>query len=366
GTTTSSSIVDLRADAHTMPCEEMRRVMAEAEVGDDFWGEDPSVNRLQQRCAQMFGREAALFVASGTMANLLALMSHCQRGEEFIVGKNSHNHKWEQGNYAQFAGISANTTSINQRGELPLDEIRINKSTDAMQMPITRLICLENTHNFAGGKPLSVEYLNEVRKIADEHKLKIHVDGARIMNAAVALGVTVRELAAPADSVSMCFSKVGRDQYSICIQGIGAPIGSILVVGTKQFISAARTRRNALGGGWGKAGVLAAAAEWGLERAEETARIDNERAKRLAEGINQIVPENFHPSLRAVDTNITNIVVVETGGRLNPQKVHSRLESQGVRTFILDPTRLRMVVHRSVDDEGIEKAIEAFRMVVND
>ncbi|GMT04387.1 hypothetical protein PENTCL1PPCAC_26561 [Pristionchus entomophagus] len=206
----AASFVDLRSDTVTLPCDEMRKIMAEAQVGDDVYGEDPTVNRLQQRCADLFGKEAALFVTSGTMANLLAVMGHCQRGDEIIVGKDSHIHRWEQGNYAQFGGISANTTSINERGELPLDEIRANIRVDDCHMPSTRLICLENTHNYAGGKPLSVAYLNEVRKIADEHKLKIHVDGARIMNAAVAQGLTVADLAAPVDSLMMCFSKVSN------------------------------------------------------------------------------------------------------------------------------------------------------------
>ncbi|GMR32454.1 hypothetical protein PMAYCL1PPCAC_02649 [Pristionchus mayeri] len=361
----AAAFVDLRSDTVTTPCEEMRRVIKEAEVGDDVYGEDPSVNRLQQKCADLFGKEAALFVTSGTMANLLAVMSHCQRGEEIIVGKDSHIHRWEQGNYAQFAGISANTTSINERGELPLDEIRGNIRVDDCHMPATRLICLENTHNYAGGKPLSVAYLQEVRKIAEEHSLKIHVDGARIMNAAVAQGVSVAELAAPVDSLMMCFSKVNHALSLHSSLGVGAPVGSILV-GSKQFIATAYRRRKALGGGWRQAGILAAAAEWGLERAEETTKNDHRRALRLAKGINEIVSENLRSSLRAVDDNITNIVVVHTGGKLNPSKVTSILHSHGVLAMAFDGTRVRMVVNRCVDDEGIEKTIEAFREVVKE
>ncbi|GMT32970.1 hypothetical protein PFISCL1PPCAC_24267, partial [Pristionchus fissidentatus] len=358
----SATFVDLRSDTVTVPCEEMRRVMAEATVGDDVYGEDPTVNRLQQRCAVLFGKEAALFVASGTMANLLAMMSHCQRGDEIIVGKESHIHRWEQGNYAQFAGISANTTSVNARGELPLDEIRANIRVNDCHMPSTRLICLENTHNYAGGKPLSIQYLNKVRKIADENNLKIHVDGARIMNAAVAQGVTVADLAAPVDSLMMCFSKVQYNSNNLFSQGIGAPVGSILV-GSKDFIALAHRRRKALGGGWRQAGIIAAAAEWGLERAEETTREDHRRAKKLAKGINEAVEENLRSSLRAVEDNITNIVVVHTGGKLTPSKVTSILQSHGVLAMAFDSTRVRLVVNRCVDDEGIEKTIEAFREV---
>ncbi|TMS36110.1 hypothetical protein L596_003361 [Steinernema carpocapsae] len=200
--------VDLRSDTVTKPCPQMREIMAKSIVGDDVYGEDPTINELESRCAKLFGKEAALFVATGTMGNLIALMANTQRGDEIIVGKDSHIHRWEQGNYAQYAGVSAATLQVQNDGTLAVEDIRSVVRCIDDHMPTTRLICLENTHNFAGGKAISLEYIMKVREIADQYNLKMHLDGARIYNAAVKLGLSVAELCAPFDTVQMCFSKV--------------------------------------------------------------------------------------------------------------------------------------------------------------
>ncbi|KAK0396467.1 hypothetical protein QR680_001726 [Steinernema hermaphroditum] len=347
----SKEYVDLRSDTVTRPCAEMRGIMAKAIVGDDVYGEDPTINALEERCAKLFGKESALFVATGTMGNLIAVMGNTARGDDIIVGKDSHIHRWEQGNYAQFGAVSASTVEVQKDGTLKVDDIRrAIRSTDD-HMPTTKLICLENTHNFAGGKAISLEYITKVRAVADEHNLKLHLDGARIYNAAVKLNTSVAELCKPFDTVQMCFSK-----------GLGAPVGSI-VVGSKEFIKKARRIRKALGGGWRQGGVLAAAAMYALDIAEATIREDQRRAMELAKGLSAVITGKFSKFV-SVDSpldEITNMVLLRCKGVLTPRDIVAHLKSAGILVMHFDDERVRMVMNRGVDDEGVARLIQAFK-----
>jgi threonine aldolase len=240
-------IVDLRSDTLTKPTPAMRQAMAEAEVGDDVFGEDPTVNRLEEMAAERLGKEGGLFVASGTMGGMVCHMAHCQRGDEIIIGDKSHTFLFEQGGSATVAGIHPRTVPNQPDGKLALDEIEAAIRPDNDHFPRTRAILLENTHNLCNGYPLDFDYMQKVGELARRYGLKVHVDGARLFNAATALDVNANELVAEADSVSFCLSK-----------GLAAPVGSV-VCGTKDFIARARRARKVLGGGMRQAGVLAAA-----------------------------------------------------------------------------------------------------------
>ncbi|PIO75149.1 L-allo-threonine aldolase domain protein [Teladorsagia circumcincta] len=305
----SAQFVDMRSDTVTLPSDEMKQAMVNAMLGDDVYGEDETVNNLEATCAELFGKEAGLFVVSGTMGNLLAIMAHCQRGDEIIVGKHNHIHRWEQGNYAQLAGVSATTTDVDTEGKMKIEDIEEAIRVRDIHMPNTRLICLETTHNYSGGRALSMEYLKSVRVLASKYGINVHIDGARIYNASVALGVEVRDIAQYADSVMMCFSK-----------GLGAPIGSILV-GSRTFIDKARRSRKAVGGGWRQAGVLAAAANIALDKAEDTIKRDHANAKKLASGINAITPKELRHTIHAPDVGITNMVILKCSNGVSPAQV---------------------------------------------
>ncbi|PIO56089.1 putative L-allo-threonine aldolase, partial [Teladorsagia circumcincta] len=302
----SAQFIDMRSDTVTLPSDEMKQAMVNAMLGDDVYGEDETVNKLEARCAELFEKEAGLFVVSGTMGNLLAIMAHCQRGDEIIVGKHNHIHRWEQGNYAQLAGVSATTIDVDSEGKMKIEDIEEAVRVRDIHMPNTRLICLETTHNYSGGRALHMEYLKSVRELASKYGLNIHIDGARIYNASIALGVKVRDIAQYADSVMMCFSK-----------GLGAPIGSILV-GSKTFIDKARRSRKAVGGGWRQAGVLAAAANIALDKAEDTIKRDHANAKKLASGINAITPKELKHTIHAPDVGITNMVILKCSNGVSP------------------------------------------------
>uniref|UniRef100_A0A914BUC9 Aromatic amino acid beta-eliminating lyase/threonine aldolase domain-containing protein n=1 Tax=Acrobeloides nanus TaxID=290746 RepID=A0A914BUC9_9BILA len=348
----SSKFVDLRSDTVTKPCEKMRKAMAEAEVGDDVYSEDPTINALEERCARLFNKEAALFVVSGTMGNLLSIMSHTQGEGQIIVGLTNHIHRWERGNYARLGRVSATTLKVQEDGTLNLDEIREVTCLGDLHRPQTRVICLENTHNYAGGKVLSKEYMKKVRKLADEFGMKIHLDGARIYNAAMKLNMSLAEITAEADSVQMCFSK-----------GLGAPVGSI-IVGTKEFIDIARHDRKALGGGWRQGGILAAAAMYALDIANETIPNDHRRAEYLAKRINEINEKSSRNFFRAETKNITNMVLLTCENGMTPEIVQMAMKEFGVLVMHFDEKRVRMVVHRGIDDESIEKVIVGFQNLV--
>ena len=286
-------VIDLRSDTITRPTPAMRRAMADADVGDDVFGEDPTVNRLEEMAAERLGKDAALFVVSGTMANLVSLLVHCGRGDEVLLGNRSHTFFYEQGGCAALGGIHPRTLVNQPDGTLGLHDIEEAIRPDNVHFPKTRLIVLENTHNRCSGSPLTPRYMNDVKEIARRHNLKVHVDGARIFNAAVALGLDASNLVSEADSVSFCLSK-----------GLAAPVGSV-VCGSHDFIAEARRARKILGGGMRQAGVIAAAGIVALTEMIDRLAEDHDNAKRLAGGLAEIDGLSVDPG--SVKTNIVYI-----------------------------------------------------------
>lgn len=343
--------IDLRSDTVTKPTPEMREAMAEAEVGDDVYMDDPTVNKLQEQAAAMLDKEDSLFVPSGTMGNLLALLVHCQRGDEVIVGDKSHIYMNEAGGMSALGGIHPRPIKNQADGTLALDDILASIQTEDVHHTITRLICLENTQNVCGGVPLSVEYTQQVGKIAKENNLLFHIDGARIFNAAAALNVSVKELVQPADSVMFCLSK-----------GLGAPVGSMLL-GTHKFINRARHLRKMLGGGMRQAGVLAAAGLISLEKMSTRLGQDHDRAKKLFEGLKQVQGLN----LDATESSSTNMIYfnLKDEVKLSVDEIISEMKKRGVLVDWAGPRRFRLVTHYWVDDAGVEKTVKAFGEVLS-
>jgi threonine aldolase len=293
--------IDLRSDTVTKPTPEMRKAMADAEVGDDVFREDPTVNKFEAMAAEKLGKESAIFVPSGTMGNLHALLVHCQRGDEVIVGNLSHIYLNEAGGMSALGGIQPYPIPNQKDGTLALVDILASIRTEDVHHPITRLICLENTQNSCGGVPLTVEYTKQVGKIAHENNLTLHIDGARIFNSAVAQNVDVKELVAPADSVMFCISK-----------GLVSPIGSMLV-GTEKFIMRARHLRKMLGGGMRQVGVVAAAGIISLEKMTDRLAEDHIHAKAMAEGLKQIdgfVVDDGSPYTNMIFLNLSDDISV--------------------------------------------------------
>lgn len=335
-------IIELRSDTMTRPTPAMRTAMAAAEVGDDVFGEDPTVNRLEEMAAERLDKEAALFVASGTMGNLVSLMAHCGRGDEMILGSLSHTFYFEQGGSAAVAAIHPRTVPNRPDGTLPLEELEAAIRSDNLHFPRTRLIALENTHNLCGGAPLAPAYLKAVSEIARRHGVGLHVDGARLFNSAVALGVPAARLAADADSVSFCLSK-----------GLGAPAGSV-VVGRRDFIHAARRARKVLGGGMRQAGVIAAAGILALTEMVERLAEDHVNARRLAEGLAAVPGLAIDPG--SVRTNIVYFRVDRPG--LGAADLTQKLGQEGVRMLPTGPNTVRAVTHYEVGAGDIERALE--------
>jgi threonine aldolase len=341
-------IIDLRSDTITKPTPAMRRAMAEAEVGDDVFGEDPTVNRLEELAAGRMGKEAGLFVASGTMGNLVSLLVQCSRGDEVIVGDQAHTYYYEQGGMAALGGIQPRVVRNQPDGTLDLAEVAAAIRDDNVHFPRTRLITVENTHNRCGGSPLTVEYMRALAALARRHGLRVHLDGARIFNAAVALDVDARELTADADSVTFCLSK-----------GLGAPVGSV-VCGSKAFIAEARRARKVVGGGMRQAGVIAAAGIVALEQMVDRLAEDHANAHRLAAGLAEL------PGIQVEEvplrTNILYFNIVRPD--LTGNQLVARLAEQGVRLLALGPRRLRAVTNYHVTAADIEAALTAFRAVL--
>jgi len=333
--------VELRSDTMTRPTPAMRKAMAEAEVGDDVFGEDPTVNRLEMLAAERLGKEAALFVSSGTMANLVSQMSHCGRGDEMLLGSLAHSFYYEQGGSAAVASIHPRTVPNQPDGKLALDELEAAIRADNIHFPRTRLIALENTHNLCGGAPLESAYIRDVAAIARRHGIRLHIDGARLFNAAVALGVPARQLVADADSVSFCLSK-----------GLAAPVGSV-VCGSREFIQTARRARKVLGGGMRQAGVLAAAGIVALNEMIDRLAEDHANARRLAEGLAGISGLELDPGRYA--TNIVYFDVIQQG--LIAAELVTRLQQKGVRVLAAGPRTLRAVTHYEVTAPDIEYAL---------
>jgi threonine aldolase len=341
------SIVDLRSDTVTRPTPEMRRAMAEAEVGDDVYREDPTVNRLQEGAAEIFDREAALFVPSGTMGNQAAIKVHTRPGQEVICEARSHIYNYEMGMPGAFSGVVLRTLFA-EDGIMSWDQIEPLIRGRSDHHSVTGLIELENTSNIAGGSVYPLAVSDEICDRAHQLGLPVHLDGARIFNASVAAGLSVVELTRKFDSIMFCLSK-----------GLGAPVGSMLV-GSKAFIEEARLVRKMLGGGMRQAGVLAAAGLVALEESPKRLQIDHENARFLAEGLAEIPGVKIDPA--KVKTNILFFDVSDSG--LTAQEVSKRLAAQGVLANGTDLTSIRMVTHFDVNRTSCERALSVLREVL--
>jgi len=340
--------IDLRSDTVTQPTKAMRQAMAKAEVGDDVYGEDPTVNKLQEMGAEKMGKEAGLYVPSGTMGNLAAVLAHCGRGDEVILGNKAHTFLYEGGGVSALGGVHSCQLPNQPDGTLRLEDIRAAiRSNDAHQ-PVSRLVCLENTHNRCGGVALTADYTRQVGKLAHERGLSLHLDGARIFNAAVAQGVNAAELAAPADSVTFCLSK-----------GLSAPVGSVLC-GSAEFIQKAHRIRKQLGGGMRQAGILAAAGIVALETMVDRLAEDHKRARYLAQGL------SFLPWLVLEQgTPYTNMIFMSLAEDFpkDAKQVADVLCEKKVRVGLVGERRFRLVLHCWIDDAAADKAIVAFQEV---
>ncbi|MGB8647617.1 MAG: low-specificity L-threonine aldolase [Anaerolineae bacterium] len=336
-------MIDLRSDTVTKPTLAMREAMARAEVGDDVFGEDPTVNRLQELAAGMLGKEAALFVASGTMGNLVALLTHCGRGDEVIVGDKQHTFQAEVGGMAALGGIQPHPVPNQPDGTLRIQDIREAIRSENVHYPHTRLICVENTHLLSNGTPLTPEYMQQVRQVANEHGLKIHVDGARLFNAAVALNRPVAELVRDADTIQFCLSK-----------GLSAPVGSMLV-GPKDFIAQALRQRKMVGGGMRQAGVLAAAGIVALETMVDRLAEDHANARYLAENLADLPDVILDPA--TVRTNMVLFDLRPNG--IDAATLAARAESEGVLLQVRGRYALRAATHYGVEQTDVQYALKA-------
>ncbi|XP_061564837.1 threonine aldolase 1 [Cololabis saira] len=366
GGATHVRVLDLRSDTVTKPGPAMRRAMAEAEVGDDVMGEDPTVNELQKIAADMFGMEAALFVPSGTMSNLIAVMVHCrERGDEMIVGDLSHLHIYEQGGSAQLAGVHATTVTTLPDGTFDLVQLesKIRHGYPDPHYPRSRLVCVENTHNIQGGRVLPLPFLQEVRSVADQYGLSVHMDGARVMNAALAQGVPPSTILQHTHTVSVCLSK-----------GLGAPVGTMLA-GPQDFISKAVRCRKALGGGLRQAGVLAAAGKMALQDMVGRLEEDHRNAKTFALGLLDCDPSLFAVDVSAVETNILRFRLKDS--TLSPNEFCARMREvgegeeaalgQGVQVLMYPhfENSVRAVWHLGISEEDTQLAIRKMRFVAS-
>ncbi len=345
-----NGFIDLRSDTLTIPTPAMREAMATAEVGDDVFGEDPTINKLQEMAAARLGLEAALLVSSGTMGNLTAMLAHCGRGDEIILGDQSHIYVYEGGGTAVVGGIHPRSVPNQPDGTLKLDDIERNIRPKDSHYPETRLIALENTHNRMGGAVLTPDYMQQVSAIAQAHDLKLHVDGARIFNAAAALNVDVKELTRGADSVTFCLSK-----------GLSAPVGSVLC-GSKAFIQIAHKRRKVLGGGMRQAGVIAAAGVVALEQMTERLREDHANARVLAEGIAYI--DGLHVDVNGVKSNMVYFDI-DPAMPFDAAELCRRATTERVKMNPAAPRRIRMVTHCWVSRDEVIEATEAIAHVAH-
>ena len=342
----SSDVIDLRSDTVTRPTAEMRAAMAAAEVGDDVYGEDPTVNRLQQRAAELLGKPAALYVPSGTMANQIALLCHCERGDDVLTGDGNHCMLYESGAGSAWAGVGF--TIVGSGGLFDAEQMSAAIKPSEYHLPRTRLVALENTHNRGGGRVFPQADVDAIAEAAHARGLAVHLDGARIWNASVATGTAVARLAAPADSVSACFSK-----------GLGAPVGSVLA-GPAALIKRAHRFRKMLGGGMRQAGVLAAAALHALDHHVARLADDHAHARRLAEGLSRL------PGLACAPESVqTNIVLCDLPDR-PAAAFQAACAARGVLFNAIGPHRVRLVTHLGIGANDVPRALEAFAAVSRD
>ncbi len=334
--------IDLRSDTVTQPTAGMREAMASAEVGDDVYEEDPTVRRLEETAAQMLGKEGALLVPSGTMGNLVSVLCHCGRGDEILLGDRSHIFLNEVGGISALGGVHPRIIGNEDDGTLPLDALEHAVREEEIHYPSTRLICLENTHNYCMGSPLPPDYMEQVAGVAARHGLKIHLDGARVFNAAAALEVEVSHLVRHVDSVMFCLSK-----------GLSAPVGS-MICGTGDFIRRARKLRKMVGGGMRQAGHLAAAGLVALTDLVERLRDDHRRAQTLARGLASLQAIELRP-----DQVKTNIVIFKVDPQsIQPETFLTELESRNIKILMIGTATFRAVLHREISDDQVETVLQ--------
>jgi threonine aldolase len=338
-------VVDLRSDTLTLPTPGMREAMARAEVGDDVWGEDPTVRRLEELAARRTGKEAALFVSSGTQGNLTCVLAQTRPGQEIIVDADSHVFNFEGAGAAMFGGVQTLAVRT-ERGFLTAQQVREHLRPSNIHIPATGLVCLENTHNRHGGTCCTPEEIESVAAVAHGAGVPVHLDGARIFNAAVALGRPVADFARPVDSITFCLSK-----------GLGAPVGSV-VCGSREFVAGARRVRKHLGGGMRQVGVIAAAGVVALETMVDRLAEDHANCRRLAEGLARM------PRLRVELPNVqTNIVIFTVDRPAGASELVTGCLARKVKIHQIGPSAIRCVTHKDVDAEDIERALAAFREI---
>lgn len=344
-------MIDLRSDTVTLPTNEMKQFIMDSPLGDDVYGEDPSVNLLQKKIAKIFNKESALFVPSGTMANLISVLTHCNRGDEVILGNKSHIFFYEAGGISAFGGVHSHQINNNDDGTININDIEnaIRKKGDD-HFPKTKLICLENTHNACYGSPINTDFFNEVKNIAKKNNIPIHLDGARIFNAAIALNKSVDELTKDCDSVSCCLSK-----------GLSAPVGSV-ILGSKNFISKAKSLRKALGGGMRQAGLIASAGIFSLDHMINRIKDDHSNAKILASKLNLI--KNLEINLNKVHTNI--IFIYNRDKTLSNQDLLLSLEKNNIKIDYKGNSKFRLVTHSGFREKDINTVIKVFRKIFKD
>ena len=344
-----SKIIDLRSDTVTLPSSKMRDAIAKAHLGDDVFNEDPTVNELEKKAATIMGKDAAILVPSGTMGNLASILAHCNRGTEIILGHKSHTFVYEAGGISSFGGIHSRQLINDEVGLIDLQEIKLAIRDDNVHYPKTSAISLENTHNMCFGSPIEIDYISSVSEIAKENNLKLHVDGARIFNAAIALDVDIKELVNDVDSVTFCLSK-----------GLSGPIGSI-VCGSNEFIYNVRRHRKALGGGMRQAGIIAAAGVIALDNYKIQINEDHLNAQLLAEGISNI--DGLYVKKEFVKTNI--IFFELKTDRISAEEFVAKMLNKGIKFLETSPNRFRLVTHYGITKEDIFRTSREFELCIN-
>ena len=339
----------MRSDTITLPTDEMRQAMYEAELGDDVHREDPTINRLEELAAHMMGKEAALFTPSGTMSNLIAVLTHTRPGDEIIVGSEAHMFWYEVGGASALGGVVMRTVPNNQEGRMDPGAVEQAIRLENIHYPQTTLLCLENTHNRCSGAVLTPEYTSAITQLAHQYGLQVHLDGARIFNAAVALDVPASDLARPVDSVCFCISK-----------GLSAPVGS-LICGTREFIEKARKWRKMVGGGMRQAGVIAAAGIVALQKMVNRLAEDHATARRLAYGLAHIPDISICP-----EKVQTNIVIFDSPPTISGTEFIQRMDAQGVRFINRGERKVRAVTHRMLSAADIDEALERIDRLVRE
>ena len=342
-------MIDLRSDTVTLPPKEMKDYMMQSALGDDVYGEDPSINLLQEKTADLFKKEDALFVSSGTMANLISVLTHCNRGDEILLGDKSHIFYYEAGGVSAFGGIHSHQLKNKEDGTIEINEIKNNIRKDGDDhFPKTKLLCLENTHNYCYGSPIDKNYFKEVHKLLKTQKIKLHIDGARIFNASIALKTSVADLTSSADSISCCLSK-----------GLSAPIGS-LIVGKKDFILKAKKIRKALGGGMRQAGIIASAGLYSFNNMIDRLEEDHEIAQILANKLHEV--ENLNIELDLVKTNIIFIHLNNT--KLSDKDFLLQLNQNNIKIDYKGNRKFRLVTHYGFQKNQIDTVVSTIANIL--